>query len=318
MKEIENVLVLFEMDEERRKSLEEILPSANYYYTNRKELTDEELEKADVILGSLSPSKVINLKRLQWMQLSSAGSDIFQKEGFPEQAILTNATGGYGLAISEHMIGMLFMLIRKLHLYRDNQQNQLWQSEGDVLQVEGSTTLVIGMGDIGTEFAKRMKAMGSYVIGVRRSNTKASAYADEIHLIDDLDELLKRADIISLSVPETEDTRQILSRQRIELLKENAIILNVGRGTAIDTEALCDALYEHKIWGAGLDVTDPEPLPEGHRLWKAKNLVLTPHVSGGYSLKSTYNKILDICINNYKAFVNGEEMKNVVDFKRGY
>ncbi|WP_243122430.1 D-2-hydroxyacid dehydrogenase [Clostridium sp. KNHs216] len=184
--------------------------------------------------------------------------------------------GAYGLAVSEHMLAMLLEIIKRLHTYRDAQKLHVWKGQGKVKSIHGSTVLVLGMGDIGGEFAQKVKALGAYVIGLRRTVAEKPEYADEMHLTAELDSLLPRADIVALCLPATKETDHLFSRERLALLKEGAILLNVGRGTLIDTEALCDTLESGRLFGAGLDVTDPEPLPEGHRLWDIPNAVLLP------------------------------------------
>ena len=142
--------------------------------------------------------------------------------------------------------------------------------------------------------------------------------ADEVYGLDALDSLLPRADVVALSLPGNPSTRHVLNRERIGLLNPNAIVLNVGRGTAIDTDALCDALYEGRIAGAALDVTDPEPLPEDHPLWDAPRTLITPHISGGYSLPETLEQICGIFAENLERFRKGEPLRNVVDMETGY
>ncbi len=312
------------MNQKQRSELEAIAPDYAYSYHDRDTFANHSeakalLEQAEVIIGNISPEKTGKLQNLRWMQLFSAGANGYtEKGGFPRQAVLTNATGAYGLAISEHMLGMLLMLQKKLHLYRDNQPQGLWESKGSVTAVAESKTLVIGLGDIGGDFARKMKALGSYTIGVKRHASVKPDYLDELHLGDALDDLLPEADIIALSLPETDETRQMLDRRRIGLLKKSAYVLNVGRGSAIDTEALSDALEQNKLAGAGLDVTDPEPLPASHRLWKLKNALITPHVSGGFHLKTTQKIITAITLENMKRYVKGEPLINQVDFKTGY
>ena len=312
------------MNRQQREELEALAPDYSFYYHDLDTFASRSdaqslMEQAEVIIGNLSPEKISKLRNLKWMQLFSAGANGYTDNGgFPTQAVLTNATGAYGLAISEHMLGMLLMLQKKLHLYRDNQPQGLWKSEGNITAVEESRTLVIGLGDIGGDFAKKMKALGSYTVGVKRHASAKPDYLDELHLSDALDKLLPEADIVALSLPETDETKQMLDRKRIGLLKNSAYVLNVGRGSAIDTEALSDALDQNKLAGAGLDVTDPEPLPADHRLWKMKNALITPHVSGGFHLKSTQNRIASITIENMKRYIKGESLINQVDFNTGY
>ena len=127
--------------------------------------------------------------------------------------LLTNATGAYGLAISEHMLGMLLELFKKLHLYRDAQHLHQWKSLGRVRSIEGSTVLVLGMGDIGGEFARKVKALGATVIGVRRTDTRKPDYVDELYLTEELDRLLPRADVVAVALPGNGETAGMLEPQ---------------------------------------------------------------------------------------------------------
>lgn len=282
-------------------------------------VTEEDITWADAVLGNVQPELLRKASRLRWMQTSSAGVEFYLQPGvLPKGAILTNATGAYGLAISEHMLGMLLMIFKKLELYRDAQRQSIWQSQGTVRSVFGSTVLVLGIGDIGSEFAKLCKAMGAYVIGLRRTDGEKPDYVDEIHLTDDVDTLLPRADVVAVTLPGTPATRNLLNRERLSKMKSGAVVLNVGRGSIIDTEALCDGLESGQLGGAGLDVTDPEPLPGGHRLWNIPTAVVTPHVSGGYHLPETHQRIVNIFSENLRRFLEEKPLMNVVDPGTGY
>lgn len=182
----------------------------------------------------------------------------------------------------------------------------------------GSTIAVVGTGNLGSEFAKRVQAMGAKVIGVRRTGNALENGFDEMHNVSEIDEVLPKADVIALNLPGTAETKNILTRERIASLKSNAIVMNVGRGSAIDQEALNEALREGKIAGAALDVTSPEPLPEDHPLWTAPNTIITPHVSGNYSLEYTCQVLIDIFEGNLIKFAKGEKLDNIVDRKAGY
>lgn len=290
------------------------------FFCEKEKLTEELLADTDVLLGNPErPEQVKQAKKLKWLQLNNAGTEGYCAPGMlPEGAVLTNATGAYGLAISEHMIACLFMLRKKLHYYYANQMSHLWKSEGHVGVVRGSTVLVIGLGDIGTAFAGKMKALGCYVIGVKRRLGRKPAEVDELWGMDELSRLLPRADVVAMSLPGNASTYHTLNRERIALLGPNTIVLNVGRGTAVDTDALSDALYAGRIAGAALDVTDPEPLPADHPLWDAPGAVITPHVSGGYSLPETLEQIADIFADNLSRYLRGEELLHVVDLETGY
>ena len=222
------------------------------------------------------------------------------------------------MAISEHLIAMLFMIQKHLGVYRDQQKEHLWIKQEPMLVTEGSTVLVLGLGDIGSTFARKMKAMGSYVIGVRRTLREKPDYVDELYTMDALSRLLPRADVVSLSLPGYAATRGVIGKEELDRMKPGAVLLNVGRGTAVDTNALSDALYAGKLAGAGLDVTDPEPLPADHPIWDAPGALITPHVSGGYALKPTLEKILALSARNLERYEKGETLENMVDLTTGY
>ena len=282
-------------------------------------VTQEDVDWAQVILGNVPATMLHGSPALEWLQTNSAGVEPYIQPGvLAGDTLLTNATGAYGLAIAEHMLGMLLELFKKLELYRDAQKSGAWQSQGAVKAVYGSTVLVLGMGDIGGEFAARCKALGAKVIGVRRSPRPCPEYADEVHLLEDLDSLLPQADVVAITLPGTDATRGLMSRERLAKMKEGAVLLNVGRGFIVDTEALCDALERGHLSGAGVDVTDPEPLPPTHRLWNIPTAVVTPHISGFYHLRETHERIVGIFLENLRHFQAGEPLRNLVDFATGY
>ena len=282
-------------------------------------VTQEDVDWAQVILGNVPAAMLHGSPALEWLQTNSAGVEAYIQPGvLAGDTLLTNATGAYGLAIAEHMLGMLLELFKKLELYRDAQKSGAWQSQGAVKAVYGSTVLVLGMGDIGGEFAARCKALGAKVIGVRGSPRPCPEYADEVHLLEDLDSLLPQADVVAVTLPGTDATRGLMSWERLAKMKEGAVLLNVGRGFIVDTEALCDALERGHLSGAGVDVTDPEPLPPTHRLWNIPTAAVTPHISGFYHLRETHERIVGIFLENLRHFQAGEPLRNLVDFATGY
>jgi phosphoglycerate dehydrogenase-like enzyme len=271
-----------------------------------------------IIFGNPPADFTRRCPRLRWIQLQSAGTDGYVNGEIGDSIQLTSATGGYGHSVSEHMLAVTLMLYKKLHLYRDEQNHARWQNRGMVKSIQDAVVLVVGMGDIGGEYARRMKALGCYVIGMRRTSQPKPAYVDEQLLSDALDEALPRADIVALIVPGVKATTGLLNRERIALMKKSAIVINAGRGGAIDANALADALESGQLDGAGLDVTDPEPLPSNHRLWRIENVVITPHVAGGRNMKETAEHIMELNLENTGRFVKGETLKSLVDMKTGY
>ena len=316
-----NVLVVIPVEERHKRYLENIGKGCRFTYQDPGSVTKEQLQEADMIIGNVSPERLKEADRLQWIQLNSAGADTYCKPGIlRDGVILTNATGAYGLAISEYMVGMSFMLQNKLYQYYGNQLRHQWRDQGDVTSVYGSTTLIVGLGDIGGEYGARMKALGSYTIGVKRTKGAKPDYLDELYTIEYLDQLLPRADFVSLSLPNTPSTCGLMDERRLRLMKPGAFLINVGRGNAIDTQALCRVLEDGHLGGCGVDVTDPEPLPEDHPLWNAPRMVITPHISGQYHLQETFERIVRIAGRNLEKFLAGQkgQMENRVDFETGY
>lgn len=315
------ILVTPPVTERQKKILTDAAKDAEFIFCQKQDVTETILRDVDIILGNLqSASQLAWTKKLKWIQLNNAGTEGYCEPGIlPENAVLCNATGAYGLAISEHMIGCLFELRKKLQHYYKNQLEHNWKSEGFVDVIQGSTVLVIGLGDIGGAFAGKMKALGCKTIGIRRRNlTQKPDCVDRLCGMQQLDELLPEADVVALSLPGNAATRHVLNRERIAAMKKTAVVINVGRGSAIDTQALCDALYEGRLAGAALDVTDPEPLPPEHPLWDAPGALITPHISGGYSLPETLEQIVGLFAENLLRYEKGQPLCNQIDLQTGY
>lgn len=310
-------LVLIPFLKPQREQLEQSAPDWHFTYSSRDSVTTEQLSPAEVIIGNPKVSMMPACRALRWLQTGSAGVDGYLSV-VPHGILFTNVTGAFGHAISEHMLACWLMLYKKLHLYRDNQPQGLWRDHGQVRSVKGSTVLAIGMGDIGGRFAQAAKALGCYVIGVRRTPSEPPPYADEIHTSSAIDSLLPRADVVALSLPNTPETTGMFHAGRLALMKPGAILLNVGRGNAVDSAALCAALESGKLGGAALDVTDPEPLPPDHPLWRQPNVLITPHISGAFHLEETRDNMLSICLENIRRYRAGEPLRNQIDFSTGY
>jgi phosphoglycerate dehydrogenase-like enzyme len=302
-----------------RKWLGEKAPGAELVYIPASRVTAADLADADAVIGNVPAALLQEAPRLRWLQLNSAGADAYCKPGvLPEGTLLTNATGAYGLALSEHMLAMLLAMMKKLYPYYDNQKKGLWQDEGPVTSIYGAVVLVIGMGDIGGQFARRAKALGAYVIGMRRRSASVPEYADEMGTMDELDSYLARADVVATSLPGTKETYKLFDKERFAAMKQGVYFVNIGRGTAVDSEALCEAAASGHIAGAALDVTDPEPLPAEHPIWRVPGIYITPHISGQYHLAATLDNIVRIAADNLAAFITGAALRNEVDLSTGY
>ena len=323
MAEQKNILVVVPFSDSQKQALEAAVEGGRYEcafsYQAPEDVDPEDLAQVNVVVGSLPPALIKAAAGLEWLQLSWAGADVFCAPGvLSEQVMLTNASGAYGLACSEQLLAQTFALIREIPLYVRQQEKHEWRQSGDIISVEGSTVLVLGLGDIGGDYARKVKALGAYVIGVRRNAGNAPDYCDEVVGIDGLDGALPRADIIAGALPGGPATFHLLDEARLRACKPDAYIVNVGRGNVIDQEALKRVLADGHLAGVGLDVFESEPLPADDELWDSDRVLITPHVAGQLYLPQTVQCIADICANNLQAWSHGEPLAHVVDRELGY
>lgn len=307
------VLVVFPLNEEQRLRLEQAAPGFEFVYKNSSEVTAEDVREISVIAGNVAPELLSDAEKLEWIQLNSAGYDNYVRKGIlREDILLTNATGAYGPAVSEHMLAMVLALQKRLHTYSQNMLTHSWSDAGSVTSIEGSETLVLGLGDIGQAFCRKMKALGSHVTGIRRKVSQKPDCVDAVYSLEHLDELLPRMDIVAVILPGSEENYHLFSEQQFRKMKRGSIFINAGRGSLVDEKALVDALNEGTVGCAGLDVTEPEPLPAYSPLWDRKDVLITPHVAGGFHLQRTLDMIVEIFIDNMIRFYQGQELKNQV------
>lgn len=301
------ILVVMPVNDMHKKLLTSKAPDAEWVFKKSTDVSDSEIITYDAIIGNVPPIRIQNSPNLKWLQLNSAGTDGYTGKGsIPECTILTNATGAYGLAIAEHMMGSLLYLMKKLNQYAADGSTHTWTDHGPVRAIYGSKTLVVGCGDIGSEFARRMNAFGSTVTGIKRSIVAVPEYIDQMCTMDKLEDCLANADIVATCLPSSNDTYHIFCSETFAKMKAGAYFINVGRGNAVDSDALADALNSGHLAGAAVDVTDPEPLPADHPLWDAKNILITPHISGGYHLQETHDRIVRIAAENLVRYLNQE------------
>lgn len=194
----------------------------------------------------------------------------------PEGVLLTCSTGVYGHSVSKHLFAMLLALMKRLPQYRDQQRQAQWRDLGQARSLLDAEVLMVGTGDLGTSFARLCRALWAHTTGVRRDPARPAQGIQRIYGLSELDELLPRADVVALALPQSPKTIGLFGRERLLRLKEDAILLNGGRGSAVDCAALAEVLESGRLWGAGLDVTDPEPLPPEHPLWRQPRVLITP------------------------------------------
>ena len=292
-----------------------------FFDTEEELLKSEECKNIEIICGEPEHSTIRQMKKLRWIQMTWAGANKYTSaQDFPDNILLTSASGAYGSVISEYILSGLLVLIKKIFPYREQLKNGGWNKIKDDDTLEGKRVLILGAGDIGQETARKLRCFGAYTVGMCRTLRDRDSCFDEIYTIENLDEQLQNADVVIIALPGTTETAGMFDAAKIKQMKSNAILVNVGRGFIVNTDALTDALQNNLIRGAVLDVTEPEPLPEKHPLRAMENVVLTPHISGiGWGENMfTRKRILDIFCENLKRDKNNETKRNVIDFSKGY
>jgi len=249
-------------------------------------------------------------KALQFIQVCAVGHDQFDKPAVAERGIrLCNSAGVNANAVSDHAFALLLGLTRQVHVARSNQLNRHWRPMISDLskreeELPGKTMLIYGTGQIGGRIAKLAKAFGMTVIGVRRDTSKTVEHIDEMHPTQDFVSLLPRADVVVLACPLTDETRGLMNAAAFAAMQPSAYLINVARGGCVEEAALVAALEAGQIAGAGIDVTDPEPLPESSKLWAIDNVILTPH-SGGET-RAYEDNVMDVLVENLERLWRGE------------
>ncbi|WP_314686083.1 D-2-hydroxyacid dehydrogenase [uncultured Bifidobacterium sp.] len=264
---------------------------------------------AAAVIGNVDPDTLADYARLQWLQTFSAGADPYlsSPDLAPEVAVC-NAAGVYGRPVAEMMIAMMWTLMKRIPDYVRNQSAGAWRDEGSVSSPAGRRALVIGTGDIGSHVAVLARSAGMATTGVRRDPRRSADGVDEMAGFDRLDDLLPRADVVFLAVPSAPGTRHLMDARRLALLKPGVYVINGGRGDAVDCLALAAALHGGRLAGAGLDVTEPEPLPEGHPLWREPRCLITPHVGGGNHLAGTGEAVIAVALDNLRRYAEGRPL----------
>ncbi len=281
----------------------------------------DQMARATILLGDPEAEDLLYCKNLKLMQTTWAGvSQFVGCPCFSEGAVLCNMTGGYGPVIAEYALGMVLTLCRHFPQYARLQQSGTWEHIHYSKSLEDATVLILGAGDIGTELAKRMRPLVKRIIGIRRVKRAVPPMYDEIEDFFQLDALLPQADIVVACLPDTPQTRGLLDGRRLRLMKKDAVLVNVGRGTLIVEADLTEIMQQGHLFGVGLDVAAVEPLPEDHPFWSQERLLLTPHVSGNdFSPDSpSQHRIWSICLENIENYLHARPLKNVVDINTGY
>lgn len=317
-------IVIWQFQQVNKDDWASLAPGVELVFVESIEQAVLEAKGAQAVLGFCDAKILSQAPELFWVQVYWAGvEDCVAHPGMSKgDKLLTNGQRIGSPALAEHAIAMMLVLARGLDVYHSNQvMKGKWQSDiglerADFLELEGRTVLVVGLGGIGTQVAKRAHGLGMHVIATRGSRREGPDYVDYVGLADEVNELAGRADVVINTVPLTDKTRGMFDSTFFDAMKSRAYFVSVGRGGSTVTDDLVAALKSGSIAGAGLDVTDPEPLPEGHPLWTMPRVIISPHTAGRSD--KGRQRLLLMVQENLRRYVAGEPMLSVVDIERGY
>lgn len=252
-------------------------------------------------------------KKLKWIQFTSVGIDTAVASGLPPGVAITNLRGVRTGVIAGHAITLMLGLMRGLHAFDRHRRTHTWARDEisrQVLTAEGKTLVIVGLGDIGRDCARKAKVFGMHVVGISREG-KAGGAIDEAFPRSQLHEILPRADVLLLSLPLESDTHHIIGAREIARLKPSALIVNIARGGLIDEAAMVAALTKRRIAGAAMDVMETEPLPPESPLWDMDNVLFSPHV-GGHSDATSKHALAEMIGDNLRRFAAGQPLRNLM------
>ena len=299
--------------------LKTLAPGATFVAADASDVV-QKVADADAVVGSFSEEIFRAGKKLRWVHTYSAGVDRYRYADFLGSDItLTNSKIVQGPEIADHAFALLLALTRGLNGAIANRAKEEWERGRQgykAIELRGKTAVVIGLGGIGTQIAERAHAFGMKVIGVDPKEMPLTSYVSKVVPPDRLDTVVPLADVIFASVPHTPESEGMMGERQFQSMKKDSYFIAVSRGKIYNTPALVKALDERRLAGAGLDVTDPEPLPKGHALWKFENVIITPHIatrSDGILARRQ-----ELVRDNVERFVKGEPLRNVIGKVRGY
>ncbi len=315
-------IVVFSRQPESEAALRAAAPGVELLFAGSPEEALKLAGDADAALGLCSPELLAAGPGIRWIQSYSAGVErcVALPAVRERDILLTNMQRVAGPVMAEHVMAMMLAFARGLHVYIPERMAGRWTRDlpppAQLLTLEGKTVLVVGLGGIGTEVARRAHALGMRVVATRASGREGPSYVSYVGLPDELRKLAGEADFIVNTVPLTPATTGMFDAGFFAAARPGAFFVNVGRGPSVVQDDLIAALRSGRLAGAGLDVTDPEPLPADSPLWQMQNVILTPHVSAGSDLGNEVR--FAILRENLRRYVAGERMLSVVDVAKGY
>lgn len=301
------------------KDLQRVAPNMQIINAENREDFLNLIADADAVIGPVNNDELAKAKKLKWVHSVPAGvTEYSYPEFINSDVVLTNGQAMYGPAIADHVIGMALMFSKGLAKQYSVQKEKNWEwvTQGEMQDLEGKTMLILGFGGIGSRVAERAAGFGMNIYGIDPQDIAKPHYVTGIRKPDALHVLLPQANFVVSTVPLTKHTLKYFGKKEFGLMKPTAYFINVGRGQTVNQDEMVEALKNNTIAGAGLDVTDPEPLPDGHPLWDLDNVIITPHMSG--RTEESWSRRWRLYRENVRRFANGELLFNVVNKEAGY
>jgi phosphoglycerate dehydrogenase-like enzyme len=305
------------------QALTEVQERTTFVISNQLAVLREAAPRADAILVTVGEAGLLQAifsvaTRLRWVHSFAAGVEDFLFPDLVQSPVtLTNARGAYKRALAEFVMAAVLFFAKDLRRLVRNQEGGVWQPF-DVDDVHGKVIGIIGYGETGRASAELAHAFGMRVLGLRRrpEQSRGDPLLESVFGPESLHEMLPLCDFVLLATPGTPQTWGMIGQREIELMKADAVVINVGRGSLVHEAVLVEALQQKRIRGAALDVFEVEPLPSGHPFYGMENVLLSPHAADhtpGY-----LGLGMESFIRNLKRFQNGEPLANVVDKTAGY
>lgn len=284
----------------------------NFKLVNSYESLIKELPDTDIfITGKFTKEMLEYAKNLKWVNALSAGIDNYDLDLFRNNHIIfTNSSGMHKIQMAEYAIMSMIMLVRKMSFFMKNQYNKIWDFNINQSEISGKTLGILGLGSIGMQTAKYAGTMGMKVIGINSSGIRKNDFISEAYTLNDLDTVLKNSDFLINLLPSSNETKYLLSSEKIKLMKKTSYFINMGRGDIIKNDTLYDVLKNNIISGAVSDVFDKEPLSSDSPLWNLENLIITPHICGSSDIYM--EKALKLFLDNFNNYINNDKMFNII------
>lgn len=303
----------FSNTEESKQFLKQHFPNEEIVVTSDEQEAIKNVADTEILLATLYSRELLEKgTNIKWIQGLSAGYNHHDMEYIRSRGIkFSKIFDVHNKHMAEFAIMAMVMLVREMNTMGDAQRQNHWRTEFEQERIYGKTLLILGCGAIGITMAEYAKMMGMHIIALNRKRLETSNILDECYTIDDIDNVLQKADIVLSMLPSSPETHHLMTKEKFAIMKKSAFFINMGRGNLVASDTLYDVLSNNIIKGAFVDVTEVEPLPSDSPLWSLKNLIITPHSSGYYhnylfgSFQSFYK--------NYELYQKGEEILFRVD-----